>query len=243
MISIDVQLLTGRYVAARYDDRATAEWPPEPARLFSAFVAALHEHPDIEDRARRALAWLEALPPPQIVASHAAHRTVPNVFVPVNDTQVAGGWEKAFDKLEAAERDLARAPDAKSATKAETKVNKARSALAKAVKKATADDGKRSKEALGSAAALLPERRERQPRTFPTVRPDDPTVSFVWPEAEPDVHVKQALEALMSRVVRLGHSTSLVSCRVGDGSLAAARPEDTWVPDPRGEASLRVVTE
>lgn len=243
MISIDVELLSGRYVASRYDDRNRAEWPPEPARLFSACVAALHEHPHMEARGRPALAWLESLSPPRIVASRAAQRSTPSIFVPVNDSRVAGGWEKAFDKLEALEAELARAPDSKVATKVEKKLARARDALAKAVQKATADDGKQSKEAIGAAAALLPERRGRQPRTFPSVRPEDPVVSFVWPDAEPELHVKQGLAELMSRVVRLGHSASLVACRLGDGNLAAVRTEDTWVPDPHGETFLRVFTD
>ena len=39
MFAIRVECLTGRYVATAYDDRSRAEWPPHPARLFSALVA------------------------------------------------------------------------------------------------------------------------------------------------------------------------------------------------------------
>ena len=39
MLTVEVDFLTGRYVAARHDDRNAPEWPPHPARFFSALVA------------------------------------------------------------------------------------------------------------------------------------------------------------------------------------------------------------
>ena len=37
---IEVNFLTGRFVATCHNDRRQPEWPPHPARLFSALVAA-----------------------------------------------------------------------------------------------------------------------------------------------------------------------------------------------------------
>lgn len=58
----------------------------------------------------------------------------------------------------------------------------------------------------------------KQPRTFPKVRPHDPNVFLVWPEAEPSNSLKNALQRLCSKVTRIGHSSSLVQMwRVPDG--------------------------
>ena len=55
MIAIEVELLTGRYVATSFNDRRVPEWPPHPARLFSALVATAAEHEDVAESGRRAL--------------------------------------------------------------------------------------------------------------------------------------------------------------------------------------------
>ncbi len=83
MLVIQAELLTGRFVATDYADRLEAEWPPHPARLFSALVAAWAD--EARDDERAALRWLEAQPPPEILASAASRRDVVTVFVPVND--------------------------------------------------------------------------------------------------------------------------------------------------------------
>ncbi|MFN8876672.1 MAG: type I-U CRISPR-associated protein Csb2, partial [Gemmatimonadota bacterium] len=44
MFALRLDLLTGRYAATSFDDRRRAEWPPHPARLFSALVATWGEH-------------------------------------------------------------------------------------------------------------------------------------------------------------------------------------------------------
>ncbi len=68
--------------------------------------------------------------------------------------------------------------------------------------------------------ALLPEHRSRQPRSFPVAIPDDPVVHFVWENAEPGEHLP-ALESLVAKVVRLGHSASLVQVWVDPAPPAA----------------------
>lgn len=243
MFALEVELLTGRYVATEYNDRSRAEWPPHPARLFSALVATHFDRPEPEADERAALSWLECQPPPEIHASEAQRREVATVFVPVNDTSVLSRehtvMETAQEKLDAA-RTALRQAEAKGDKKA---LKSARSALAKA-EKAMAQvqaklqerpSGKAGDGVIKEAASLLPERRNRQPRTFPSVHPDHPTVTFVWPGAEPDATQRCAIDRLSSRVVRLGHSSSLVRVRVVDDP-----PAPNHFPDADGDTVLRV---
>jgi len=83
---------------------------------------------------------------------------------------------------------------------------------------------------------VLPEHRGRQPRTFPSVTPESAKVVFVWMNAEPTGEQHAVLDALLRRVVRLGHSSSLVSMRLTE-ELAPS----SWVPSPNGSMVLRVV--
>ncbi|MFQ5873092.1 MAG: type I-U CRISPR-associated protein Csb2 [Dehalococcoidia bacterium] len=71
---------------------------------------------------------------------------------------------------------------------------------------------------------LLPEHRTRQPRQFPVAIPHDPTVYLVWP-ADPSQEVRKGLGALCGKVVRIGHSASLVQAWVED-----APPTPNLVP-------------
>ena len=71
---------------------------------------------------------------------------------------------------------------------------------------------------------LLPEYRTRQPRQFPVAIPYDPTVYLVWP-ADPSQSVRKGLESLCGKVVRVGHSASLVQTWVED-----APPTPNLVP-------------
>lgn len=89
MLCLQVELLTGRFIATDYADRQEAEWPPHPARLFSALVATWAEERRPDER--EALVWLEEQPAPEIRASEASARDVPTVFVPVNDTPLSAG--------------------------------------------------------------------------------------------------------------------------------------------------------
>ena len=66
-LRLDITLLTGRYDAGGGDDPAVAEWPPHPARVFSALRAVA------SDAEASVLAELERLAPPRI---HAAAATV-----------------------------------------------------------------------------------------------------------------------------------------------------------------------
>src|SRR5262245_40844606 len=85
MLAIEVQFLLGRYCATDFRDRERPEWPPHPARLFSALVAAASES-GLSESARAALLWVESLPPPRLHADPSpAEQSAVTAFVPVND--------------------------------------------------------------------------------------------------------------------------------------------------------------
>jgi CRISPR-associated protein Csb2 len=240
MLAIEVAFLTGRYVATAYNSRSDSEWPPHPARLFYA-LAATHFAADegtVPSRpAERAiLEWLEGQGAPSILASEAAHRDVVTIFVPVNDAALTYVDDEAgqLDEARAALALTEASGDAKAIKKCATSVKKATAALEKAITRATAVPSKPLNSRYGQR--VLPEHRGRQPRTFPSVTPDDPRVTYVWSDATPSVAQQALLDMLLRRVVRLGHSSSLVSVRlVGD----PGRP--TWRPAVDGEATFRVV--
>lgn len=79
---ISIRFYDGRYHGA-------GNWPPAPARLFQALVAAAAQ-PSL-DSAKAALQWLETLDAP-IIAAPAKHEGKPvNLFVPNNDIDSVGG--------------------------------------------------------------------------------------------------------------------------------------------------------
>jgi CRISPR-associated protein Csb2 len=244
MLALTVDLPTGRFYACAYNDRTAPEWPPHPARLFSALVAALpagDEPPDPD--AEGALRWLEALPPPAITASQASSRRVLDVYVPVNDVAVVNDSrvESAQARLAEAEAE-AEASDMsgpKERARAEKSIEKAKVALHTAAAAAIAAlpaEATPSKEDLALVRRRFDENGLRQRRFFPSVTPEVPSVTYQWPEAAPSSVIEQALARLVARVGRLGHSASLVAVR-----LDAAPPPPTLVPAPGGAEILRAV--
>jgi CRISPR-associated protein Csb2 len=239
MLAVEVQFLTGRFVATAYNSRRGVEWPPHPARLFSALVAAHFEAGEVSAAERDALEWLEAQAPPAIRSSEASVRDLTTVFVPVNDTTVVGGFDKQEGVVEAAQEQVAQAQaagDAKAVRVADKALTKAKDALSKAVTGAIAAPEKLSKDGPATALSILPEHRGRQPRTFPSVTPVDPAVTYIWPDAAPTAAVKSGLEAVLGRLVRLGHSSTLVHAR-----LVERPPAPRWRPSEDGELMLRTV--
>ncbi len=85
-LTISIELLSGSYDAAEVDDRDRPEWPPHPARLFCALVAAARTDAD-----RSALRWLEAQPPPAILAAEQAGEARRSAYVVVNTLSSKGG--------------------------------------------------------------------------------------------------------------------------------------------------------
>jgi CRISPR-associated protein Csb2 len=244
MLAIEVELLTGRYVATEHNDRSRVEWPPHPARFFSALVAALHDHEPVDPAEREALLWLEEQPPPQLdvelhVDENVGRRQVHSVFVPVNDVSLVGdpGAEvrKARERLAELERAEQTKRVAVELKKARRELAKQEARLGKFITAQQVVDSAPSKQALKTSIELLPERRNRQERTFPVFVPERPLFTFLWPEATPAGHL-EALRRLCDRVTRLGHSSSLVRCALVERDVAPS-----LVPRPTGEHVLRVV--
>ncbi len=238
MLAIEVELLTGRYVATAHNDRGRAEWPPHPARFFSALVAALHDHNEVDRAERDALLWLELQGAPSLQVdpeSKVGRRQVQHVYVPVNDVTLGGD--------EATREAEARVTGAKTAAIK----RKAEAALEAVKREAVAVIPNPSRTALATATALMPAPfvgvgdkklkpgRTRQARTFPVAMPETATFTFLWPTADPSPH-RLALDQLCARVTRLGHSSSLVRCNVVD-----QEPVPTLVPSDEGDVVLRVV--
>ena len=85
MFALGVELLMGRAVITRPDDRAEPEWPPHPDRVFMALVAAWGESGEDAD-VRAALEWLERSDPPALCApAVVSKRAAFTSYVPVND--------------------------------------------------------------------------------------------------------------------------------------------------------------
>lgn len=84
MLSFEICFLSGRYYGCSFRDRRRVEWPPHPARFFSALVAAFKEN-DLGPTERRALEWLEQQGDPRIAASERWERVGVTSFVPPND--------------------------------------------------------------------------------------------------------------------------------------------------------------
>ena len=212
-IGIEVNFLTGRFVATCHNDRRQPEWPPHPARLFSALVAAWADADEVDASERAALEWLESQAPPDIAASEAVPRKAVSHFVPVNDISVVSrSWyERRANNVSGlaaqlhAELAASGGDVTKRATQVERELTRARDVEDQV--------GIAGNTPPVSAVAMLPERRGKQGRFFPSVTPHDPRVSFLWGVPAPD-EVAEALDRLLRRVTRLGHPSSLVSCRL-----------------------------
>ena len=240
MFAIAVELLCGRYTAMQFNDRTRPEWPPHPARLFSAMVAAWADAEEPDPAERAALRWLEQQDPPAIRCSQGRGRQVVTHFVPVNDpTALTRDLSRAYAAMSQAARGLQEAEQSGD----ERGISRARAAAAKAAAKAVADaaragkpTGRESGKVIAGVLEVLPENRGKQGRTYPTIIPDESTVWFIWPAAEPSDQQRDALDGLLSRVARIGHSSTLVACRRADEA-----PSPTWTPArDRGGARLRV---
>lgn len=241
MFSIAIELLTGRYTATAFNDWSTTEWPPHPARLLSALVAAWADDEDPDGRERAVLAWLEAQDPPSLSCSFGdkvSYRAPVTVFVPVNDpTALARDVHRSsYETVVKAEEAMARAQDAKNATRAEKGLSSAHAKVVDDARKAAAASGTESAKMIAGVLEVLPDHRAKQGRWFPTVVPADPQVWFSWADAEPSGEQFTVLDGLCSRVARLGHSSTFVSCR----AVAEPPPEPALVPGASDGMTLRV---
>lgn len=243
MLAIAIELLAERYTAMQFNDRSRPEWPPHPARLYSAMVATWADSDEPDPGERAALCWLEDQGAPAIHCGEPGMRAVVTHFVPVNDatalTRDVHG--STYTPLESARLAVARARrsgEAKVLLAAEKVLAKAQAKAAADGAKAGALTGRESAQVAESVLQVLPEYRGKQGRTYPTILPDKPTVWFVWPSAEPGARELRALDAVLSRVARLGHSSTPVACRCDKAGPTTAA---IWVPGAAGdEASVRV---
>ena len=243
MFAIAIELLAERYTATQFNDRSRPEWPPHPARLYSAMVAAWAGGSDADPRERAALCWLEAQDAPEIHCGEPGKRAVVTHFVPVNDAtaltrDVHGSTYTSVESVSQVVAGARRSEDAKALLTAQKSLIKAQAKAVTDGAKAGAPTGHESAAVTTSVLQVLPENRGKQGRTYPTIIPDKPTVWFVWPSAEPSTDERQLLDGLLGRVARLGHSSTLVACRCDEtGPVTGA----TWVPGDTGEAaSVRV---
>ncbi len=249
MTAIEVTFLTGRFIATAHHDRAAHEWPPHGARLFSAMVATWADSDSPDEGERLALEWLEEQPPPSITAPEVAVRRTMSHFVPVNDTRIVSvsSYQNRAAKIAGlvAEREQQDARSDGELTK------KARSLQSKIATQRNVQNlvGKVGSTPVKSAMALLPDGRGKKERHFPSVTLVGSTtseeesdhspanvlgdinasVTYTW-EAKPPDEILEALDGLLARVTRLGHSSSLVTCRLVDEV-----PEATHQP---GEGTL-----
>lgn len=95
-------LLSVRFHDGRY--HGVPEWPPSPARLFQALVAAAARGKTLPRNAEAALEWLETLDAPVIAAPHARRARGFNNFVPNNDLDAVGGDLARIGKIRTAKR-------------------------------------------------------------------------------------------------------------------------------------------
>ena len=246
---IEVNFVTGRYVATSHNDRRQPEWPPHPARLFSALVATWADSDEPSRDERRVLEWLETLGPPAIAADlEAVPRKVVSHFVPVNDTAIVSRkWqERQAERLRETTRGLDDALAA-SGGKPTRGAERLRRDLVKLKDDVASQVSSPGKTNVRVAQQLLPEGRPKRERHFPSMTigalaPGDcqvtvpgPRVTFTWDHDLTD-EACGVLDALSARLTRLGHSSSLVSCRV-----VRAVPDANLLPSRTGTISLRHV--
>jgi CRISPR-associated protein Csb2 len=98
MFALGIDFISGVAVMTDAASREKAEWPPHPARVFMALVAAHYESKPLPEdgheteaawvHERAALEWLERQGAPQMSWPEASPRDVVKVYVPVNDAGV-----------------------------------------------------------------------------------------------------------------------------------------------------------
>lgn len=234
MFGIEVTFLTGRYIASSYNNRKKAEWPPHPARMYSALVAEYAEAGFMLQE-KKALEWLESLDHPEIHAPLAVPRNVVGNFVPVNDaaivsikknSQLANEIEELTIKIQ----EMANSNDRLIKIDRVKKKRERRLEYANSIWIRGTDNTNPE-----SAVNMLPDQRVKQLRHFPSSTPESPKVTFIW-QGECSQSIEHSLGNLLSRVTRLGHSSSLVSCRITDRPPKANyKPSDL----SRGMLSIR----
>lgn len=231
---IEVTLLTGRYIATSYSNRKSHEWPPHPARLYSALVAVWAESGNDEDE-RDALEWLESLGPPEISSSTETPRSVKSHFVPVNDTTIFG---RAFYNRRAVKINNNKKLLEVELKHSSGKLTRKAKSLERAInreREVTNQVSSRGKTPHELAEEFFEARRKKQERFFPSCTPHSKLITYSWQTRVPRM-ISETLDQLLSRVHRIGHSSSFVSCRLVDRA-----PTPSLIPNPQGEVELRTI--
>ena len=238
MLAVLIELLTGRYVATSYNNRSEVEWPPHPARLFSAFTATWAEGENSVEK--EALRWLEHREAPEVLAPalEGGQRTCVPVYVPVNDVFTVTPVDTT--KLEEAEAALATAQDAKTRGKAEANLAKLRSKFESDTARNIAAPTKFGKDS-SVGLQLLPERRPRHDRRFPSATPSSSCFAFVWNDEYPEGPIIEGLKSLCARMVRLGHSSSMVRVVVASEQEITLLRESCVSYRPDTQAGMEVI--
>ena len=94
-------LISVRFYDGRY--HGTGDWPPSPARLFQALVAAA-ALPGLDKAKCEALKWLEQLEPPIIAAPLEREGSSFDLFVPNNDLDAMGGDVRRIGEIRSAKQ-------------------------------------------------------------------------------------------------------------------------------------------
>src|SRR5690606_8432246 len=139
MLVLEIHLLARRYAATRFNDRRRAEWPPHPARVFSALTDALYAEGTPREGEHEALRWLAAAHAPELYASSAEARLQELVYVPPNDVAVLANIDAQIAKYEEALAAVESNADAKAKKKAEKELAKAKEQLLKRSAASAAD--------------------------------------------------------------------------------------------------------
>ena len=72
MFAVAVELLARRYTAMQFNDRSEPEWPPHPARLFYAMVAAWADADEPDEAEHAALPnWYLSQPRHRVLSLRA----------------------------------------------------------------------------------------------------------------------------------------------------------------------------
>lgn len=226
MLTLGIEYLTGHAVATSTGDRTQPEWPPHPGRIFMALAAAYFEtRPNPSEASAmaewkqeaEALRWLERQDAPGLFATDCDARSVLDVYVKPNDFSIFDTKGKPIKVPNPFKLGL-------NAKQREQQI--------KSVKE---------------QREILPSYRNGKERTFPTVHPHKNQVYLQWQSEPPSTEMRTALERLCAKVIRIGHSSSLVRMWVeaNEASLAC-----NWLPEKNALASatgpvqrLRIVSE
>jgi CRISPR-associated protein Csb2 len=182
---LEIEYLSGVAFAAIGPDSPIPDWPPQPDRIFSALVATWAAQGQ-GGREAEALEWLEALPPPRILASDGEPRTAPQVYVPPNDYETPNG---ELSKLKWYRDFLS--------------------------KKVSPPEKGGHKKLWHQAWNVIPDQRKRsglKERNFPATRPHKPVIRLFWNDVVLKDEIFTALQRLASDTAYVGHSASLTRC-------------------------------